>query len=98
MDIVGGASSAAQPKKKKKKGGAGSKQGPADTFLYHLEDEIIANHAKDTWMEYSFTNAPRRGQMGAGEDFGVETKGRISLVERSKLADIVQECEKTLSQ
>lgn len=98
---------ASKQKKKKKKGNKGgavladanaSQTMASESFLYHLEDELLAKSAGDgMWTEYKFTNAPVRGQMGPDEDFGVEMRGRITLVERSKMAAVVQEAETVFS-
>ena len=82
------------PKRRKKR-----TSGPAQsqTFLYHIEDEIIASIAEEgCWMEYAYDHAPKRGLMGDGEDFGVEIKGRIALVDRGKLKHLVQQVEEIL--
>lgn len=103
---------ASKQKKKKKKGNNGGavpaagatptqsapQPNTSESFLYHLEDELLANSAGDgMWTEYKFTNAPVRGQMGPDEDFGVEMRGRLALVERSKMAAVVQEAETVFS-
>lgn len=80
-------------KKKKSKSSKGS-QAAAQGYLYHLEDELVANIAgTDFWTEYAFDNSPKRGQMGDGEDFGVEMRGRVALIDRKKLKDLVAETE-----
>lgn len=80
-------------KKKKNKSNKGS-QSAAQAYLYHLEDELVANIAgPDFWTEYAFDNAPKRGGMGDGEDFGVEMRGRVALIERNKLKALVAETE-----
>lgn len=84
---------APKTKKKKSKSSKGS-QAASQGYLYHLEDEMAANIAgSDFWTEYAFDNAPKRGQMGDGEDFGVEMRGRVALIERSKLQNLVQDTE-----
>lgn len=81
-------------KKKKSKSNKGS-QSATQGYLYHVEDEVIANIAgQDLWTEYAFDNAPQRGQMGDGEDFGVEMRGRVALIDRNKLKQLVADTEK----
>lgn len=88
---------APKQKKKKNKSNKGS-QSAAQGYLYHLEDETIAEIAgADMWTEYAFDNAPKRGQMGDGEDFGVEMRGRVALIDRSKLSNLVQDTEKAFA-
>lgn len=85
-----------QSKKKNKKSNNSTlgAQAASQAYLYHLEDELVANLAgSDMWTDYAFDNAPARGQMGIGEDFGVEVRGRIALIERSKLAELVKQAE-----
>lgn len=65
-----------------------------ESFLYHPEDEIIAKAAgKDMVCEYSFSNAPKRGEMGDGMDFGVDMRGRATLLEVGRLLKLVEEVE-----
>lgn len=93
-------SSLTEPAKKKKKnkaGRVGQQSEASQTFLYHLEDEILSDVAgQGYWAEYAFTNAPVRGTMGPGEDFGVEQRGRVALIERSKLNEVADKVEKLL--
>lgn len=84
-------------KKKKNKSNKGS-QAASQGYLYHLEDEMIANIAgPDLWTEYAFDNAPKRGQMGDSDDFGVEMRGRVALIDRNKLKELVAETEKAFA-
>lgn len=69
-----------------------------ESFLYHPEDEVMAEVAgKDMVCEYAYSNAPKRGEMAEGEDFGVEMRGRVTLVTRSKIAEICDKVEKMLA-
>lgn len=84
-------------KKKKSKSSKGS-QAASQGYLYHLEDEMIAHIAgSDFWTEYAFDNAPKRGQMGDSDDFGVEMRGRVALIDRNRLKDLVAETEKAFA-
>ena len=95
-DFLEAETSTAPAKKKKKQKQTTSTI--SETFLYHLEDEILALAAEEgCWMDYTYSNAPKRGQMGMGEDFGVETKGRMTLIGRSRLKEIIKEADKVLS-
>lgn len=65
-----------------------------ENFLYHPEDELIAALAgKDFVCEYKFSNAPKRGEMGEGMDFGVDMRGRATLLEVGKLEKLVEDIE-----
>jgi hypothetical protein len=65
-----------------------------ENFLYHPEDEIITSIVgKEMVCEYAFSNAPKRGEMGDGMDFGVDMRGRIALMDIGKLEKLVEEAE-----
>ena len=73
---------------------AGTAQSSDENFLYHPEDEIIASIVgRDMVCEYSFSNAPKRGEMGDGMDFGVDMRGRAAILGVSKLMKLVEEVE-----
>jgi hypothetical protein len=87
-----------QRKKKRTKGSKGAQGASSEAYLYHLEDEMIANLAGPDYLaQYAFNNAPSRGQMGDGEDFGVEMRGRLALVDRSKLKTLIADTESAFS-
>lgn len=85
--------------KKDKSQSAGHPLPTGNAFLYHLEDEFIAKAAGDgMWTEFSYKNAPIRGQQGEGEDLGVETKGRVALIDRNRLKEVYEEAEKVFAE
>jgi hypothetical protein len=53
-----------------------------------LTRSVASQFAEDT-LDFAFSNAPERDQ----DSFGVDTRGRLMLVERSKLDELIQQLE-----
>lgn len=80
-----------QPKPKRPKSGQHLDLDDTNQIgLYHPEDQIISQFASHT-LHYSLTSNHRGpDRIKTGEEFGVEQRGRLMLVELSKWDEMVQ--------
>lgn len=73
-----------QAKRRKEEPPAAAEEGRTRSF--HFEDEVIAKYA-DAVVDYAFAHAEQRD----GESLGVQTGGRLMLLDAAKLPAVVEE-------
>ncbi|GAA5888896.1 hypothetical protein JCM16303_002183 [Sporobolomyces ruberrimus] len=78
--------------KKKKKSEHTANADEEKTWMYHPEDEFIQRFASETQV-YRYTNSTRSADVGAEDQFGVDTRGQMMLVPAKKLGEIISGLE-----
>ncbi|GAA6021537.1 hypothetical protein JCM11491_006477 [Sporobolomyces phaffii] len=78
--------------KKKKKSQHTANADEEKTWVYHAEDEFIQQFASESQV-FRYTNTTRSADVGAEDQFGVDTRGQMMLVPAKKLGEIISGME-----